>query len=64
MRPLARQLESEKAMRCMIAYLQYVKPRKAELIVDEMLAICNAIEAWKKKKAVGPMGTESRGHFQ
>ena len=36
---VARQLGSEKAMRRMIAYLHYVKPRKAELIVDEMLAI-------------------------
>ena len=36
----------------MIAYLHYVKPRKAELIVDEMLDICSDIDAWKKKKAV------------
>ena len=49
---VARQLGSEKAMRRMIAYLHYVKPRKAELIVDEMLAICSDIETWKKKKAV------------
>ena len=49
---VARQLGSEKAMRRMIAYLHYVKPRKAELIVDEMLAICSDIDAWKKKKAV------------
>ena len=49
---VARQLGSEKAMRRMIAYLHYVKPRKAELIVDEMLAICGDIDAWRKKKAV------------
>ncbi len=49
---IARQLGSEKAMRRMIAYLHYVKPRKAELIVDEMLAICSDIDIWKKKKAV------------
>lgn len=49
---VARQLGSEKAMRRMIAYLHYVKPRKAELIVDEMLAIRSDIDAWKKKKAV------------
>ncbi len=49
---IAKQLRSEKAMRRMIAYLHYVKPRKAELIVDEMLAICSDIENWKKKKAV------------
>ena len=34
----------------MISYLQNVKPKKAELIVDEMLAICSEIEEWKKKK--------------
>ena len=39
-----------KAMDRMIAYLNYVKPRKAELVVDEMLAICSDIDAWHKKK--------------
>ena len=34
-----------------MAYLRYVKPRKAELIVDEMLAICSEINAWRDKKA-------------
>ena len=37
-------------MQRMISYLQNVKPKKAELIVDEMLAICSEIDAWKKKK--------------
>ena len=46
----ARNLGSPKAMQRMISYLQNVKPKKAELIVDEMLAICSEIEAWKKKK--------------
>ena len=36
----------------MIAYLHYVKPRKAELVVDEALAICSDIEAWREKKEV------------
>ena len=44
-------LGSPKAMERMIAYLYYVKPRSAELIVDEMLAICSDIDRWKKKKA-------------
>ena len=48
---VARQLGSPKAMSRMLAYLHYVKPRKAELIVDEMLAICSDIESWKAKKA-------------
>ena len=48
---IARQLGSPKAMERMTAYLGYVKPRSAEVVVDEMLAICSDIEAWKKKKA-------------
>ena len=44
-------LGSPKAMERMIADLHYVKPRSAELIVDEMLAICSDIDRWKKKKA-------------
>ena len=46
----ARNLGSPKAMYRMISYLQNVKPRKAELVVDEMLAIMSEIEEWKKKK--------------
>ncbi len=48
---VARQLGSPKAMERMIAYLSYVRPNKAELVVDEMLAICSDIEAWRQKKA-------------
>ncbi|MBR3309896.1 MAG: hypothetical protein IKG00_08395 [Lachnospiraceae bacterium] len=47
---VARNLGSPKAMERMISYLHYVKPKKAELIVDEMLAICSEIEAWREKK--------------
>ncbi len=47
---IAKQLGSPRAMDRMISYLRYVKPRSAELIVDEMLAICADIEAWKNKK--------------
>ena len=47
---IARQLGSPAAIRRMTAYLRYVKPRNPELVVDEMLAICSEIEAWKKKK--------------
>ena len=38
-------------MERMMAYLRYVKPGKAELVVDEMLAICSEINAWREKKA-------------
>ena len=47
---IAVNLGSPKAMERMIAYLRYVKPHKAELIVDEMLAICSDIDRWHKKK--------------
>ena len=48
---IAKNLGSPKAMARMTAYLQYVKPAKVELVVDEMLAICSDIRAWKDKKA-------------
>ena len=48
---IAKHLGSPKAMERMIAYLDYVKPRSEELIVDEMLAIRSEIDAWKDKKA-------------
>lgn len=48
---VAKQLGSPKAMGRMIGYLNQVKPRRAELIVDEMLAIRSDVDAWKKKKA-------------
>ena len=47
---LANNLGSPKAMQRMTAYLQYVKPQKVELVVDEMLAICSDIRVWKDKK--------------
>ena len=34
----------------MRAYLENVKPKSAELVVDEMLAIRAEIESWKAKK--------------
>lgn len=48
---IAKQLGSPKAMDRMLAYLYNVKPGTAELIVDEMLAICSDIDAWHNKKA-------------
>ena len=47
---IAKMLGSPKAMRRMCAYIQYVKPRTAEILVDEALAICSEIEAWRAKK--------------
>lgn len=48
---IAKQLGSPKAMSRMLGYLYNVKPHSVELIVDEMLAICSDIDAWKEKKA-------------
>lgn len=42
---IAKQLGSPKAMNRMLGYLYNVKPRSAELVVDEMLAICSDIDA-------------------
>jgi len=44
---VAKNLGGPKAMRRMISYLRQVKPKKAELVVDEMLAICSEIENWR-----------------
>ena len=48
---IAKNLGSPKAMDRMTSYLIYVKPRSEELVVDEMLAICSEIAAWREKKA-------------
>jgi len=47
---IASQLGSPKAMDRMLSYIYNVRPDKAELIVDEMLAICSDIETWHNKK--------------
>ena len=48
---VAKNLGSPKAMERMISYLVNVKPKTEELLIDEMLAICSEIEAWKERKA-------------
>ena len=48
---IAKQLGSPKAMNRMMSYLYNVKPRNAELVVDETLAVCSEIDAWRDKKA-------------
>ena len=47
---IAKNLGSEKTMRRMTAYLHNAKPRSAEEIADEMLAIMSDRERWIKKK--------------
>ena len=48
---LAGQLKSPKAIDRMTAYLYQAKPASVEMIVDEMLAICEEINTWREKKA-------------
>ena len=47
---LVKNLGSPKAMDRMTSYLNNVKPKKAELVVDEMLSICSDIARWRDKK--------------
>ena len=47
---VAKNLGSEKTMRRMTAYLHSAKPRSAEEIADEMLAIMSDRERWIRKK--------------
>lgn len=47
---LARQLGSPKAIDRMSSYLYQARPGSLETIVDEMLAICDEISAWREKK--------------
>ncbi len=48
---IAKNLGSWRAMDRMTSYLSNVRPKTEELVVDEMLAICSEITAWKEKKA-------------
>ena len=48
---IVKNLGSPKAMDRMASYLRQVRPRSAELVVDEMLAIRSEIESWRERKA-------------
>ena len=47
---IVQNLRTEKTMSRMIGYLKHAKPRSAEEIADEMLAIMEDRKRWKKKK--------------
>ena len=47
---LAKQLGSPRSIDRMTDWLYHVRPRSVEMVVDEMLAICSDVEAWRKKK--------------
>lgn len=48
---LAKNLGSPKAIKRMTSYLYQVRPKREEIIIDEMLAIMSEINTWKDKKA-------------
>ncbi len=48
---IAENLRTEKTMRRMIGYLHHAKPKSAEEIADEMLAIMEDRERWIQKKS-------------
>ncbi|MBR1393250.1 MAG: hypothetical protein IJ561_09340 [Ruminococcus sp.] len=47
---IAEHIGSPRGMERMISYLDYVKPDRVELIVDEMLAIKSDVDRWREKK--------------
>lgn len=47
---IAEHIGSPKGIEQMISYLNYVRPERVELIVDEMLAIKSDIDRWREKK--------------
>ena len=47
---IAKYIGSPKGIQRMAWYVNYVRPEKTELIVDEMLAIKSEIDAWRERK--------------
>ena len=47
---MARQLKSPKAIDRMTSYIRQAHPQSEEMLVDEMLAICDEIDTWREKK--------------
>ena len=47
---IAQQLGSPRAIDRMNAYVRGVRPASEEMLVDEMLAICSDVEAWRERK--------------
>ena len=47
---MAKQLGSPRAIDRMTSYVHQARPRSEEMLVDEMLAICAEIEAWRERK--------------
>ena len=47
---MAGELKSPKAIDRMTSCVRQVRPQSEEMLVDEMLAICAEINAWREKK--------------
>lgn len=47
---IADHIGSPKGMERMIGYLEYVRPTKVELVVDEMMAIKSDIDRWRERQ--------------
>jgi hypothetical protein len=56
---MAKQLGSPKAIDRMTKYIYLARPRSEEMLVDEMLAICDEIDAWRRKKT----GQEAQANY-
>ena len=56
---MAQQLKSPQAMDRMTAYIGQARPHSVEMLVDEMLAICDEIETWRQRKA----SQEAQAHY-
>lgn len=56
---MARQLGSPKAIDRMTSYIRQAHPRSEDMLVDEMLAICAEIDAWRRKKE----GLEAQANY-
>ena len=48
---IAKHIGAPKGMERMISYLKLVRPKKVEMVVDEMISIRSEIDAWRDKKA-------------
>ena len=47
---MAKELGSPKAIDRMTSYIRQARPRTEEILVDEMLAIKEEIDTWRRKK--------------
>ena len=48
---IAKHIGAPKGMERMSSYLNQVRPKKVEMVVDEMISIRSEIDAWRDKKA-------------